>query len=68
MKKKQIDIRVENHGSVVLLRPESDRGRNWLKGAIAAESWQWFGGAVACEPRYVADIIEGAQADWLEVR
>jgi hypothetical protein len=59
------DIHTENHGSIWLLRPVSDAGRNWL--AEHLDDAQWFGGAVAVEPRYVEDIVEGASLDGLEV-
>jgi hypothetical protein len=61
------DILVENHGSVVLLNPVSDEGRTWLDNNVAAEGWQWIGDALACEPRMVGAVVEGARNDGLEV-
>jgi hypothetical protein len=62
-----IDILVENHGSIMLLHGLSDDGSSWLHDHIGPEAQSW-GDAVADEPRYVADIVRGAQADGLEVR
>lgn len=61
------DIRVENHGSIWLLRPVSERGTLWLDEHTDPAA-TWFGGALAVEPRYVADILEGARNDGLEIR
>jgi hypothetical protein len=60
------DIIVENHGSIVLLAPESDTGAQWLNDNIA-HAMRW-GGSYAIEPRYVGDILDGAQNDGLTVR
>jgi len=64
-----MDIRIEDHGSIVLLRPENAMARQWLLDHVADDA-QWFGGeyaALAVEPRYVADIVQGADEDGLEV-
>lgn len=62
-----IDIRVQNHGSVVLLVPESDAAREWLTDNCNTEPWQWFRGGLAIERCYADNIIEAAQCDGLEV-
>lgn len=62
-------MRVENHGSLVLLRPDTDAEREWLDEHVACESWAWWGDALACEPRYVDAILAGLERDvgWLDV-
>jgi hypothetical protein len=63
------DIRVENHGSVVLLRTATPAGREWLEANCDQSGYQPFGGGtLLCEPRYVADIVAGACEAGLEVR
>jgi hypothetical protein len=64
------DITVENHGSIWMLRPTSRAGKRWIRENLApvAESWQWLNEALVVEPRFVPDIVCGAQADGLEVR
>jgi hypothetical protein len=61
-----LDIQVENHGSIILLRPTSTFGQDWLEANIQLDA-QMFGNAVACEPRYVRDIVRGARDDGLAV-
>lgn len=61
------DIEVENGGSLFLFRPLTDAGREWLNENVAAESWQWFGGALAVEHRYAGDLAQGAQEAGLRV-
>ncbi len=62
----RVDIRVENHGSIVLLQPLNPAAREWLDQHVAWE--QKFGNAIVVEPRYVAGIVQGAINDGLEVR
>lgn len=64
----QIDIVLENHGSLFLIRGLSEAGRSWLAENVGGEETQYWGGAVVCEPRYVADIAIGAQDAGLAVR
>ncbi len=58
-------IRVENCGSIILLRPLTKRARKWLEKSCACESWQWFGEALAVEPRMVGAILKGALEEGL---
>jgi hypothetical protein len=62
------DILVENHGSIWLLRPTSSVGQEWLEENVIGQETQLFGNAVACEPRYVADIVFGARGQGLVIR
>lgn len=57
-----MDITVTYHGSIAMIRPHTPEAAAWIDANIALESWQWLGGAFSCEPRYVADLIEGMQA------
>ena len=56
MTKFKNDVRVENHGSIILIRPLNDNVSDWLSDNTDG---QWFGGALACEPRYVHALMEG---------
>jgi hypothetical protein len=49
-----VDIRVENHGSIALLRPLALRTERWLRDVV--------------EPRYIAVIVAGSREGGLEVR
>ena len=61
------DIRVIDHGAIVLLKGVTEAGKRWLNiNAVSADMMHWRG-AVACEPRYLDDILDGAHADGLEI-
>lgn len=57
----------EDHGSVALVRPTTAGARDWLEATCEPEPWQWFGGALAVEPRAIpgllALILESDPAD-----
>jgi hypothetical protein len=61
------DVNIENHGSLVLIRPLTEAASDWLDENISEDA-QHFGGAVVVGPRYVEAIVEGMQNDGLEVR
>ncbi len=63
----QPDFFVENHGTVFLLRPLTPAAISWVKENLP-EDHLTFGNAVVVEPRYIADIVRGAQADGLVIR
>ena len=47
----------------------TDAGYAWIEGHVSGTGYQPFGlGARLAEPRYVADIVEGATDDGLLVR
>lgn len=59
-----IDIRIECHGSIDLFRPLTRAGREWLAENVAEDS-NWFFGALAVEPRYALNLINGMTNDGL---
>jgi hypothetical protein len=61
-----VDLKVENHGSIFLLRSMTEIGRDWLTEHIPDDATTW-GGAIVVEHRFIADIVAGAQADGLNV-
>jgi hypothetical protein len=61
------DIRVDSHGSIILLHPATETAADWLRDHVAEDA-QWWAGALVVEPRYVEDIVNGAREDGLEVR
>ncbi len=64
----ELDVQVENHGTVVLFRPLTPAGESWLRENCQAEKWSWFGGAMACEPRFVVAVAQGLKNDGLTCR
>lgn len=61
-----VDLKVENHGTIFLLRPVSATGQEWVDEHIPDDA-QMLGNAVAVEHRYIEDIVIGAQSDGLVV-
>jgi hypothetical protein len=62
----EADVVVEDHGSICLVRHRSAAGRAWLDANVSEEA-TWFGGALAVEPRYLFNLVEGMRADGLGV-
>lgn len=60
------DVELEFHGTINLLRPLSPQAASWIDENIADEA-QWFGGALAVEPRYCPVIVAGMIDDGLAV-
>lgn len=51
---------VEDHGSIVLVRPLTLDCQAWLHANTSDEGEdmaQWFGGALVVEPRYVEPLV-----------
>jgi len=62
------DIEVANGGSIVLLRPVTSEGRDWVEENIGQDNgYQPYWPTVVCEARYAGDVIDGMVADGLEV-
>jgi hypothetical protein len=63
-----VDLSVSNEGSLYLLRPLTAEGKAWINEHTETEPWQWFGSALAVEPRYIRELVDGATADGLTVQ
>jgi hypothetical protein len=55
-------IEITDHGTIVVLRPVSDAGRDWLAENVGAPE---AGGIYTCEPRMAQDILQAAARDLL---
>lgn len=60
------DVSVENHGTLFLVRSQTDAGKQWMDEHLPEDA-QMFGDAVAVEHRYIGDIVRGMQGDGLTV-
>lgn len=60
------DFTVENHGSLFLLRQNTDEAEQWVEEHIPEDAMT-MGNAVVVEHRYIADIVVGIQNDGLTV-
>ena len=73
-------VRVERHGNfdvevagapgstVYLFRLLSDDAVAWVQSSVETEDWQWLGGGLGVEHRFIEDLISGARASGLRVR
>ncbi len=61
------DIKVQNHGSIVLLTPRTDAAEEWFDEHLPADAQTWGLNSIVVEPRYVGAIIEGAAEAGLEI-
>jgi hypothetical protein len=66
----ELDFKLENHGSLFLLRPLNHVARNWMSENLPVDEpeTQFWGDAIVIEPRYVAPIVEGIIGDGLVLR
>jgi hypothetical protein len=60
------DVEVSGHGSIFLVEPKTDAGREWIREHVSGEAL-WFGRALAVEHRYVANLVDGMINDGLIV-
>jgi hypothetical protein len=62
----QPDFIVEDHGSIILLRPITHVARGWVEEYIGeASGYQGLWPTVTLEGRYLAPILEGIHEDGL---
>lgn len=60
------DATVENHGTLCLVRPMTEAARDWLRDNVQ-EGAQYLGRALAVEPRYIGELVDGMTAAGLDV-
>jgi hypothetical protein len=65
-RKQRSDFSVENHGSIILLKPLTKSAREWGAEHLPEDAMKW-GEATVVEPRYIGDIVEGIINDGLVV-
>lgn len=61
------DFSVGNHGSICLLVPHTAAARQWVADHLTDPETQFWCGSPVIEPRYLEPILEGIEADGLEV-
>ena len=63
------DFVVENHGSILLLRPQNENAIAWVDDHIGSDNgYQPYYPTVVVEHRMIADIVAGIQGDGLAVQ
>ena len=61
------DFQLTDHGSIWLLNPVTKAAQEWVADNIPDDA-QRHGNAVAIEPRYVDNIVEGVSGAGLRVQ
>jgi len=51
------DFLIADHGSIITIQPVSEAACEWLDDNVAAEPWQWLGGALCVDPRLAPDLV-----------
>ena len=66
----ELDFKLENHGSLFLLRPLSVAAKEWMQQNLPVDSpeTQFWGDAIVIEWRYVDAIVDGIIGDGLVLR
>jgi len=62
------DVLIEDHGSIALFTPMTPDAHQWVEEHVEVESWQLMGCSIACEPRYLCQLVEGMEEDGLVVQ
>jgi hypothetical protein len=62
-----IDVKVENHGTIMLFRLLTDAAEEWVDENVPDNSQYWSDSLVV-EPRYAEDLALGMIEAGLEVR
>ena len=63
------DITVQHGGSIVILRGQTDAGKDWIEDHCEEGVFNPFGpGARLVERRYIGPIVDGAISDGLVVQ
>ena len=66
----KLDFKLENNGSLFLLRPLSSAAKEWMKEHLPVElpETQFWNDAIVIEARYVTPIVDGIIGDGLVLR
>jgi hypothetical protein len=61
----ELDFKLEDHGSLFLLRPLNSAAKEWMGEHLPMDNpeTQFWGDAIVIEPRYVVPIVDGIVGD-----
>ena len=62
----KVDFHIVNHGGIYLVYPHTRRARQWVKENLPPDHMKYADASVV-EHRYIGDIIDGIQADELDI-
>ena len=66
MPRPKVDFQVVNHGTLYLLIPNTPRARRWVQENLPQDHMKYDDASII-EHRYIGDIIDGIQADDLDI-
>ena len=66
MPRAKVDFQVINHGTLYLLIPNTPRAKQWVRDNLSPNHTKYDDASVI-EHRYIGDIIDGIQADDLDI-
>ena len=58
----QVDFTIENYGSVFLVRCVTEPAKLALRQSVEPDA-QWFGDALAVEPRFIGGLVSSLRED-----
>lgn len=61
------DVELSDFGSIVVLTPKTDAGRDWILRHVDTKEAQPWGDGIACERDYGLEIVLGMVEDGIEV-
>jgi hypothetical protein len=66
----EVDFKLENQGSLFLLRPLTSAAKDWMNDQLPMDNpeTQFWCDAIVIEPAYAAPIVEGIIGDGLVLR
>ena len=66
MPRAKVDFQIINHGTLYLLIPNTPRAKEWVRDNLPQDHMKYDDASVI-ERRYIGDIIDGIQADDLDI-
>ena len=58
-----IDVRIENHGSIFLFQVLTEVALNWFDENVESEPYMWTGNRLAVEHRYAENLTNGLREE-----
>ena len=55
------DLRIEQHGTIALVRPSTRAGHEWLDKSARGSARQFGSGTLLCDPQELGSIVEAAR-------
>ena len=66
MPRAKVDFQIVNHGGIYLVYPNTRRAKQWVKDNLPPDHMKYADASVI-ERRYIGDILDGIQADDLDI-